>query len=82
MPGPAAADHTPTQRPFDFLFTINHLCISSGPLPVSRGIASPSGGWDPAPLQNVSPVPGNPFNSYNAFLGAPRTYGVTLRMLY
>lgn len=38
-------------------------------------------GFD-APLQNVSPVPGNPFNSYNAFLGAPRTYGVTLRVLY
>jgi iron complex outermembrane receptor protein len=38
-------------------------------------------GFD-APLQNVSPTPGNPFNSYNAFLGAPRTYGVTLRVLY
>ena len=35
-----------------------------------------------APLQNVSPVPGNPFNSFNAFLGAPRTYGVTLRVMY
>ncbi|KAB8318368.1 TonB-dependent receptor [Tolypothrix campylonemoides VB511288] len=38
-------------------------------------------GFD-APLQNVSPVPGNPFNSFNAFLGAPRTYGVTLRFSY
>ncbi|HEY4555059.1 MAG TPA: TonB-dependent receptor [Lysobacter sp.] len=38
-------------------------------------------GFD-APLQNVSPVPGNPFNSYNAFLGAPRTYGVTFRVMY
>ncbi|HZH44975.1 MAG TPA: TonB-dependent receptor [Lysobacter sp.] len=38
-------------------------------------------GFD-APLQNVSPLPGNPFNSYNAFLGAPRTYGVTLRFSY
>ena len=35
-----------------------------------------------APLQNVSPVPGHPFNSFNAFLGAPRTYGVTLRVMY
>jgi iron complex outermembrane recepter protein len=38
-------------------------------------------GFD-APLQNVSPVPGNPFNSYNAFLGAPRTVGATLRVSY
>ncbi|HSM11771.1 MAG TPA: hypothetical protein VK827_09430 [Lysobacter sp.] len=38
-------------------------------------------GFD-APLQNVSPVPGNAFNSYNAFLGAPATYGVTLRVTY
>ncbi|MFD0737839.1 TonB-dependent receptor [Lysobacter koreensis] len=38
-------------------------------------------GFD-APLQNVSPAPGNPFNSYNAFLGAPATYGVTLRVMY
>lgn len=38
-------------------------------------------GFD-APLQNVSPQPGNPFNSYNAFLGAPRTYGVTFRVAY
>ena len=38
-------------------------------------------GFD-APLQNVSPVPGNAFNSYNAFLGAPRTYGVTFRVAY
>ncbi|WP_345294873.1 TonB-dependent receptor [Luteimonas vadosa] len=35
-----------------------------------------------APLQNVSPLPGNPFNSYNAFLGAPATYGVTFRFNY
>ena len=38
-------------------------------------------GFD-SPLQNVSPVPGNPFNSYNAFLGAPATYGVTFRVVY
>ena len=38
-------------------------------------------GFD-GPLQNVSPVPGNPFNTYNAFLGAPRMYGVTLRVRY
>ncbi|MFP7721208.1 TonB-dependent receptor [Lysobacter sp. A3-1-A15] len=38
-------------------------------------------GFD-APLQNVSPVPGHPFNSYNAFPGAPATYGVTLRVAY
>jgi outer membrane receptor protein involved in Fe transport len=38
-------------------------------------------GFD-APLQNVSPAPGNPFNSYNAFLGAPRTYGATLRLRF
>lgn len=38
-------------------------------------------GFD-APLQNVSPVPGNAFNSFNAFLGAPRTYGMTLRITY
>ena len=38
-------------------------------------------GFD-SPLQNVSPVPGNPFNSYNAFLGAPATYGVTFRVMY
>ncbi|MCL1633255.1 TonB-dependent receptor [Luteimonas sp. SX5] len=38
-------------------------------------------GFD-APLQNVSPAPGNPFNSYNAFLGAPRTYGMTFRFSY
>src|SRR5688572_28587675 len=38
-------------------------------------------GFD-APLQNVSPVPNNPFNSFNAFLGAPRTYGMTLRVSY
>ncbi len=38
-------------------------------------------GFD-APLQNVSPAPNNPFNSFNAFLGAPRTYGMTLRVMY
>ena len=38
-------------------------------------------GFD-APLQNINAVPGNPLNSYNAFLGAPRTYGVTLRVKY
>jgi iron complex outermembrane receptor protein len=38
-------------------------------------------GFD-APLQNVSPLPGNPFNSYNAFLGAPRTVGATFRLSY
>ncbi len=38
-------------------------------------------GFD-APLQNVSPLPGNPFNSFNAFLGAPRTYGMTFRVTY
>lgn len=38
-------------------------------------------GFD-APLQNVSPAPGNPFNSYNAFLGQPRTYGATFRVMY
>lgn len=38
-------------------------------------------GFD-APLQNISPAPGNPFNSYNAFLGAPRTYGMTFRFSY
>ncbi|MCL6714213.1 TonB-dependent receptor [Pseudomonas sp. R2.Fl] len=38
-------------------------------------------GFD-APLQNFSPTPGDPTNSFNAFLGAPRTYGVTLRVTY
>ena len=38
-------------------------------------------GFD-APLQNVSPLPNNAFNSFNAFLGAPRTYGVTFRVSY
>lgn len=38
-------------------------------------------GFD-APLQNVSPLPGNAFNSFNAFLGAPRTYGATFRVRY
>ena len=38
-------------------------------------------GFD-GPLQNVSPAPGNPFNTFNAFLGAPRMYGATLRLRY
>ena len=38
-------------------------------------------GFD-GPLQNVSPAPGNPFNTFNAFLGAPRMYGATLRVRY
>lgn len=38
-------------------------------------------GFD-APLQDVSPQPRNPSNSCNAFRGAPRTYGVTLRPRY
>jgi outer membrane receptor protein involved in Fe transport len=35
-------------------------------------------GFD-APLQNLSPLPNNPVNSFNAFPGAPATYGVTFR---
>ena len=35
-------------------------------------------GFD-APLQNLSPLPNNPLNSFNAFPGAPATYGVTFR---
>ena len=35
-------------------------------------------GFD-APLQNLSPVPNNPLNSFNAFPGSPETYGVTFR---
>ncbi len=39
-------------------------------------------GFD-APLQAPgSPAPGDPLNSYNAFLGAPATYGVTFRVTY
>ena len=39
-------------------------------------------GFD-APLQAPgSPAPGDPLNSYNAFLGAPATYGVTLRVKF
>ncbi len=38
-------------------------------------------GFD-GPLQNLFPDPGNPFNTYNAFLGAPRMYGVTFRVRY
>ncbi|GAB3091593.1 TonB-dependent receptor [Lysobacter terrae] len=36
-----------------------------------------------APLQAPgTSLPGDPLNSYNAFLGAPRTYGVTFRFSY
>jgi len=36
-----------------------------------------------APLQAPgTALPGDPLNSYNAFLGAPRTYGVTFRVMY
>ncbi|QSX80036.1 TonB-dependent receptor [Lysobacter solisilvae] len=36
-----------------------------------------------APLQAPgTSLPGDPLNSYNAFLGAPRTYGLTLRVQY
>ncbi|MFC5568570.1 TonB-dependent receptor [Lysobacter yangpyeongensis] len=36
-----------------------------------------------APLQAPgTALPGDPLNSYNAFLGAPRTYGVTFRVSY
>ncbi|MEZ0470411.1 TonB-dependent receptor [Luteimonas salinilitoris] len=39
-------------------------------------------GFD-GPLQAVgSPQPGDPLNTYNAFLGAPATYGVTFRLRY
>ena len=38
-------------------------------------------GFD-GPLQTASPTPGDPRNTYNAFLGAPRTYGVTFRIQY
>jgi iron complex outermembrane recepter protein len=39
-------------------------------------------GFD-GPLQAVgSPSPGDPLNTYNAFLGAPATYGVTFRFSY
>ncbi|NLA68742.1 MAG: TonB-dependent receptor [Gammaproteobacteria bacterium] len=38
-------------------------------------------GFD-GPLQGLFPDPGNPFNTFNAFLGAPRMYGVTLRVRY
>ena len=39
-------------------------------------------GFD-GPLQAVgSPSPGDPMNTYNAFLGAPRTYGATLRFRF
>ena len=36
-----------------------------------------------APLQAPgTSLPNDPLNSYNAFLGAPRTYGVTFRVTY
>ncbi|QNP42216.1 TonB-dependent receptor [Lysobacter terrestris] len=36
-----------------------------------------------APLQAPgTSLPGDPLNSYNAFLGAPRTYGLTFRITY
>jgi outer membrane receptor protein involved in Fe transport len=39
-------------------------------------------GFD-GPLQAVgTPRPGDPLNTYNAFLGAPATYGVTFRFSY
>ncbi len=39
-------------------------------------------GFD-GPLQAVgTPKPGDPMNTYNAFLGAPAMYGVTLRLRY
>ncbi|MDQ3205731.1 MAG: TonB-dependent receptor [Pseudomonadota bacterium] len=39
-------------------------------------------GFD-APLQAPgSPAPGDPRNSYNGFLGAPATYGLTFRVMY
>ena len=38
-------------------------------------------GFD-GPLQALFPDPGNSFNTYNAFLGAPRMYGMTLRVRY
>ena len=38
-------------------------------------------GFD-GPLQALFPDPGNSFNTFNAFLGAPRMYGVTLRVRY
>ena len=33
-------------------------------------------------LQGLFPDPNNPLNTFNAFLGAPRMYGVTLRVRY
>ncbi len=38
-------------------------------------------GFD-GPLQALFPDPGNPLNTFNAFPGAPRMYGVTLRVRY
>ncbi len=38
-------------------------------------------GFD-GPLQSSSAIPGDPRNTYNAFLGAPATYGVTVRFNY
>ncbi len=34
------------------------------------------------PLPNAQHAPNDPLNSYNGFLGAPATYGVTLRMQF
>ncbi|HZF97176.1 MAG TPA: TonB-dependent receptor, partial [Pseudoxanthomonas sp.] len=38
-------------------------------------------GFD-GPLQTANAIPNDPRNTYNAFLGAPRTYGVTFRIQY
>ena len=39
-------------------------------------------GFD-GPLQtDAAGTPGDPRNTYNAYLGAPRTYGVTFRVKY
>ncbi|MGH8031185.1 MAG: TonB-dependent receptor [Luteimonas sp.] len=38
-------------------------------------------GFD-APLQTSNAIPNDPRNTYGAFLGAPATYGVTLRVAY
>ena len=38
-------------------------------------------GFD-GPLQGLFPDPNNPLNTFNAFLGAPRMYGMTLRVRY
>lgn len=38
-------------------------------------------GFD-GPLQTANAIPNDPRNTYNAFLGAPATYGVTFRVSY